>query len=538
VYSVSPIAEAKLTVPGRARGAAPATAPRPVVAWIAQGAAVAALLVVAMLARRPGWMLDRSYWLDEGWVADSLRAPLHQLLFVSSSTPIGWTLLLRAVPRIGAPEYLRLLPLAFGVAGVVPAYLLGRMVGRAPAMAAGLAAAIGPVALMPHGLKQYTADAFVALLLLWLAARLEADWSERRLLLLGAVCAPAILLSHTTLFVTVAVFAALTLRNVIEWRLSRLAWVLGVGASVGVLQVVAYFTLLSVGDNPAMRRWWVAWYVPVSQGPGRAVAFVVTHTGQALTSLGLGPWALALGLVVLGLVALARKGLLGVALSVPLLFVLQVVAAAGRYPFMDPRTSMFFTVVLTVCAGIGLGAVAGWALARWRTAPLALALTAGAGLLVAPAVAEARRMDMPPSTVRQQVEYVLAHRRPGDVVVPGFQDIFAFAYYWPDRPTFSPTRYATALVFQVDYPDRSDVMVCHERTQEGIDTCFRLAAAHAHRIWVITAGGTRRYWTRASRSMPSARVAPSPRSPILIEFDAAQAPAPRLRPVPPREAAR
>jgi hypothetical protein len=26
--------------------------------------------------------------------------------------------------------------------------------------------------------------------------------------------------------------------------------------------------------------------------------------------------------------------------------------------------------------------------------------------------------------------------------------------------------------------------------------------------------------------MPSARVAPSPRSPILIEFDAAQAPAP------------
>jgi hypothetical protein len=233
------------------------------------------------------------------------------------------------------------------------------------------------------GYKVFTRKAFEGLTLT--AKTLPSRWNSPR-----------------TLFVTVAVFAALTLRNVIEWRLSRLAWVLGVGASVGVLQVVAYFTLLSVGDNPAMRRWWVAWYVPVSQGPGRAVAFVVTHTGQALTSLGpwapgpLGPWALALGLVVLGLVALARKGLLGVALSVPLLFVLQVVAAAGRYPFMDPRTSMFFTVVLTVCAGIGLGAVAGWALARWRTAPLALALTAGAGLLVAPAVAEARRMDTPP----------------------------------------------------------------------------------------------------------------------------------------------
>jgi hypothetical protein len=120
------------------------------------------------------------------------------------------------------------------------------------------------------GYKVFTRKAFEGLTLT--AKTLPSRWNSPR-----------------TLFVTVAVFAALTLRNVIEWRLSRLAWVLGVGASVGVLQVVAYFTLLSVGDNPAMRRWWVAWYVPVSQGPGRAVAFVVTHTGQALTSLG--PWA-------------------------------------------------------------------------------------------------------------------------------------------------------------------------------------------------------------------------------------------------------
>jgi hypothetical protein len=76
-----------------------------------------------------------------------------------------------------------------------------------------------------------------------------------------------------------------------------------------------------------------------------------------------------------------------------------------------------------------------------------------AALAVAPAAAEAGATPMPTANVREQVEYVLAHRRPGDVVVPGFQDIFAFAYYWPDRPTFSPTRYATALVFHVDYPD-------------------------------------------------------------------------------------
>jgi hypothetical protein len=491
---------------------------------VAEGAAVTALLTVAVLARRPGWMLHRSYWIDEAWVADSLRAPLHQLVLVSSSTPIGWSMLLRVVPPVGAPEYLRLLPLAFAVATVLPAYLLGRRVGPVVAVTAALAAVLGPVTLLPHGLKQYSAEAFVALLLLWLAARLEGDWSERRLLLLGAVCAPAILISHTTLFVTVALIAALGLRCLLEWNLLRLAWVLGVGAAVGLFQAVAFFTLLSAGDNQAMRRWWAASFVPTSQGPGRAVGFVVDHAQQALASLGLRSSLLALGLIALGLVALARKGLPAVAASVPLLFALLVVAGAvRRYPFMEERTSMFFTVILTVCAAIGLGAAVGWLLRRPWTAPLALAAAVGAGVLVAPAVARVHRADMPPSTVREQVEYVLAHRQRGDVVVAGHQDAFAFAYYWPDKPTFSPTRYGTAVLFQVDYPGSADVMVCHEKTQKGIDTCFRLAAAHAHRVWVIATGGTRRYWTRASQSVLSARVAPSPRSLILIQLDAGQA---------------
>jgi hypothetical protein len=93
-------------------------------------ALVAVLLVLATVSRRLGYLFSHSFWLDEGWVADSVRAPLHQLRLLTSSTPIGWTLLLRLVPEVGPPERLRLLPIAFAVAAVVPAYLLGRRLGR------------------------------------------------------------------------------------------------------------------------------------------------------------------------------------------------------------------------------------------------------------------------------------------------------------------------------------------------------------------------------------------------------------------------
>jgi hypothetical protein len=105
---------------------------------------VVALLPMALVARRPGYLFSHSFFLDEGWVADSVRAPLAQVRLLTSSTPIGWTLLLRLVPDIGPPERLRALALLFGVLSVVPAYLLGRRLGRVAAVAAGLAAAVAP----------------------------------------------------------------------------------------------------------------------------------------------------------------------------------------------------------------------------------------------------------------------------------------------------------------------------------------------------------------------------------------------------------
>jgi hypothetical protein len=144
----------------------------------------------------------------------------------------------------------------------------------------------------------------------------------------------------------------------------------------------------------------------------------------------------------------------------------------------------------------------------------------GAALLV-PASREAVRTPMPGSTLRQQVAFVLANRQPGDVVVVGRNASFAFAYYWPDRPTFTKTRSDTAVLFQVDYPGRPELVVTHQRGQPGAEAAIREASARSRsgRIWLVLAeaGDGGPTWGKAA---PLARRANHGRLPMLLHTGA------------------
>jgi hypothetical protein len=477
--------------------------PHPPRRWI-DTALVALAVLLAVVARRPGYLFSHPFWLDEAWVADSVRAPFHQLRLLSPPTPIGWTLLLRLVPPIGPPERLRALPLAFGVLSVVVAYLLGRQLGRVTAVAAGLAAALAPSALRNHNLKQYSADAFVTLMLLWLTARLEAGWSRRRLTALGLACVPAVLVSHVTVFVSAAVLSALLVRAVVARRWERLGWLVAVGLGVAVIETAVYLAFAAAGNNAAMQRFWDSSFVPLDQGLGPAVAFVGRGWTGALDRVGFGPWPLAAALVIAGLVALVRARLAAVALAVCLLASeLVVAAAAHRYPFLEQRTSIFLTTLLTVCGGIGVGSAVAWSARRRATLPLGIAAALGAGVLLLPAARASALHPMPPSTLRQQVTYVLDHRRPGDTVVVGPAASFAFAYYWPQRPTFVRTALPTGVLFQPEYPGHADLLLVHQRGRPGlVHDAFRQAAARSSsgRVWVILAeaGDRDAIWRQAA----------------------------------------
>ena len=81
---------------------------------------VTALALATFVVHPVAYVLHHPYWSDEAWVAVLSKAPLGQWLSLSSSTPLGWLLLVRLVPA--GRDGLRLVPLVFAAATVVMAF--------------------------------------------------------------------------------------------------------------------------------------------------------------------------------------------------------------------------------------------------------------------------------------------------------------------------------------------------------------------------------------------------------------------------------
>jgi hypothetical protein len=488
-----------------------------------EGAAALLLAILAVAIRDPRYLLTHSFWLDEGWVVDSVRAPLQQLELLTSSTPIGWTLLLRLVPPVGGPERYRLLPLAFAALTAVAAWRLGRTL-RPPSrswswlygMLCGAAGAASVGVLHHTWLKQYTAEAFVAVALAVLLARVERAWSWRSLAAYSGAGTVGFLVSNTAPLVSAAGLGGLWLTTLTTRRWSRLPALAATTAALGLADAIVYRTLVEDGGTPALRWYWRLRYLTLDGGLGDAAQVVGQRFAAALGSLGWGPWWLALGLIVVGLVTLWRAGLPALALTVPAVGAeLLVLGFARSYPFLERRTSMFYAALLTVTAAAGLATLVRLSLRRRATVPLAVVGTVTLGLLLVPGWVRAGQGDIPDGNVKGQVADVLAQRRPGDAVLVTFAASFSFAYYWPERPTFVPTTANTAVTFMPTFPDHPELVLVHQPRSpramvEALDRGMRLGGG---RVWVIT--GSPVELITLQRRAPGVRFVPRSGSAVL-----------------------
>lgn len=464
-------------------------------ARLADPLALTALTLLGLLAHRPAAMLRAPFWIDEAWVADSVRVPLGSLRAITSSTPIGFTFLLRLVPPVGGPERLRVVPLLFAALLGPLAYALGRELDgrRLTAFAMGVAGAVLPAGLLRHDLKQYTADAAVAVLLVWLGARAERLRTRRALVYLATACAACCFVSHTTLFVAAAVFGGLLVDALLrhDVRFATATTVAGIASAAWM--GAAYLAFARHGETPALTAYWQGFYVPAHG----TLPFVAERAGSMLKLVGTGPWDVALVLVPAGVVTLWRNGRRATALVLPLLSAVVLVAAAAHmYPLWERRTGLFYFALGTVVAAYAIGRAAAALHGRVPYACVPV-LAAGALLLASTAVPNSRS-QVPFEDMPRWVRVLRANAGPADTILVDESAAYAFAFYWrADRATFVRDD-ARAVGFVPAYGATSRVHV----VQPATVTAAIAAAPRTGSVWIVLTHNSvrdqQRYVTAAS----------------------------------------
>ena len=484
-------------------------------------AAVVGLMV--LLVHDVPYLLSHSFWVDEAWVADTVRARPGLTWSLASSTPLGWTYLLRLVP-FGGPQRLRLVPLAFTMLAAATGYLFGRelrLTRYATGILTGAAVLLSPAMLVRDDLKQYTAEAFACLVLWVLVARIENEWRRARLAAIAAVASFGLLLSNTVIFVGVAAMACLALECLVRRHYQRLVEVAVASAGMLFVSFVIYEALIKPQVTPRLVAYWAGFYMPTASSSA-AISFLHLQLSRLAPYLGFRFLAVDVVGVLAGIAALLWLRRYALAALFPVTLVIVIAASAARkYPFGDLRTSTFWLVTAPLLMAVAVAAAGKLATAIDRRAPLVV--TAVALAVWVPATNPYIRSHLIPNEdVRSEVAYLDAHFRRGDVVIVGYAASYAFAYYYPATPSFPVDRVGPNGHIPA-YPGVPSIIVM--RNRRAVDVAAALAEARAKiaaegggtrgRIWIVRSHQTRteiRAWRRdlAGDRVTTIHVGPDP----------------------------
>ncbi|MCX5893924.1 MAG: glycosyltransferase family 39 protein, partial [Deltaproteobacteria bacterium] len=337
------------------------------------------LVWVVALVFRLSDLAGRDLWTDEAWVAlAALKATPGEALAAGHSTPPFYILTVWAAAQLlGRQEWvLRSLSCAFGVGTLLIFWLLVRkLTSRSVALLALAMVAFSPIMVYySKELKQYSGDAFFAILVFYLAERLRASAGRHGWTALALAGLVGIGFSHPLVFCLPAVGLVLWLSlPAARGRLALLGglWILAFGA---------FFVLFfRQGMDPELVAYWVQDY-PDFSGFWPFFHWLWGALYRYFWYF-LGEWGVIWGppLFLAGAYAMWRTGggrVLGY-FGLPILLAFGA-AALHRYPFMGNyggnRLMLFTAPLLYLLVAAG----AGWALSwmwRGRVRWLAAALT-------------------------------------------------------------------------------------------------------------------------------------------------------------------
>ena len=471
--------------------------------WNRYDTALIAVGAIATIVVHPVHaMLSHPYWLDESWVAVLTRAPFLRLPSLSASAPAGFVALLKLVPGTGL-QRARLVPLGFAALSTVMAYVITRSLSwptrasaRFAAVVAGLIVMLAPLSLRRNDLKQYTCDAFCALVVLTIGAWAERDPRRSRLLWLAGAAVIAIPFSSTSAFVSVAMFAGLLASALLARNMRRAVEIVAAGA-IAAVGLGAYLGLVVLPTlNPKLKAFWATQYL--SGSPLDVVRASWDRLAASTIALAM-PVAVFIGLFLVGIAVLVKLRCRALAVALPLLWIeMAAMGRLRRYPYLDLRTSNFLLVASLVVVAIGaVGLVLAIARAprvAGRRFGVAIAVVAGGVMAVSFFSAFVHHLDqqtIPNEDVREETLVVAKRLEANDVVLVNDSARFGFAYYWPRGPLQFHSTDASGQGF------RPEVKGVHAIYAEGRTDAEVLAAMRAATTrWRAAPAGSRLYIVR------------------------------------------
>jgi len=414
-------------------------------------AAPAAVVLVGVALRLRQFVEVRSLWMDEAMLAlNIVERPLSGLaapLDFNQGAPLGFLLLQKIATLVlgGSDIVLRLLPIAASIAALVLfARVATSWLGRAGLLALLWMACSTPLVDYATEAKQYSGDMFVAVLLLWAAGPwLEGRASLRAHLALAAVGAAALWLSHPAIFALPGIGMVVAARALRPFWRRRLVAAAMVAAAWGLSAMLVYeVSLASLAANPALLTYWRDYFPPpYGEAAGKWLVWALRAFVQ--DSAGLVPAEPVLAMAGVGLLSFVWRRPAMATLALMPVVVALAASAAELYPF-GQRLLLFAApglfllgaegvrCVVTLTARAVSPFVPGIASAA---APL-VAVGLGLTLLVQPARAAWERFVHPRVVehIRPGLEYLVAHRRPGDGVYVYYGAKPAFRFYSRSLP--------------------------------------------------------------------------------------------------------
>ena len=480
----------------------------------ARGAILVSLLILAVALPARLALMNRSLWLDEAWVANSIHEPTWRGMFffdrfVQTSPPLYLAVSRVLTAILGSREWcFRVVAWLAASGSVVVASLAFRRLFDLPLTAAGAAILALDYWSVKYAqqAKQYGTDMFAAALLLWLLVRfLQQGRSRRDLALLCAAAMLCVLLSFPAVFwfPAIVLAALLPTRQSAPWPRAAVA-----AASLSAALALLYFVFVRPNPVGAFASSWdvLQGYLrpshPFASARDLFLAFAelfVPHAFPASKVLAFPLVALALAGFIRAVVSLrgSEKALAVLLAGAAPLATAIALSFLHQYPLLVyPRVLLWSLPSLALLILYALDPAARWLAVRVR--PRTVLIPTLTACLLAAVFADLFLVSRPTPTEdnRQAIEFIRSQIGPSGVLYVHAGMSQQLAYYQWSLP-WNPAR---VYVGNTDWPccflNRDRVASDPRATDFASDLAEAASRAHgADSLWLLSPAGSPGHWS-------------------------------------------